>query len=162
MNRRTILKTGALTAGMLMLSGAQVACGKNLSLYVNIIVGALKELSPLLPGQAQLIAKAIAIAETFDRAYREGKFTDAIAIFENLAGVLGEIADAAGVTNPQVRTALAVAGIALRAIAVLLKSREGEPVVVEAIGTATVAQRRQIALVNRLAEPAPLDAAIVK
>lgn len=163
MDRRTMIGRGALAAGGFAIGAGftapQCSSPKNLSVYVQTVVGALEEIAPLLPGSAQLIAKAAKVAKEFDKAYREGKFTDAVALFENLAGFISQIAGDLGVNNPTVKVALAVAGIATRAIAVLLKSQETEPAVARARSTATSAQRRQVSLVNRLAAPSAVEAA---
>lgn len=154
MNRRTLLKTGGLAAlGSITLATA--ACGKNLSTYVSIIIGALEELSPLVPSASPLISKAIKVAKDFDDAYRAGKFANAISLFENLAGVVGEIADSIGVGSQPVKAAIAVAGIAMRAIAVLLKQQAADPAVASAISAAasSKAGARQKSLVEKLADP---------
>lgn len=164
MNRRTMLSQSTLALGGVVAGAAFTApaCDpKNTSIYVQTIIGALKEISPLLPGSATLIAKAIKVAEDFDEAYRAGKFENALVMFENLAGFISQIAEDVGVNNPQVKIALAVAGIALRAIAVLLKVQESEPRVAAAVTRASAqpgaAARR--ALVERLAAPAAVDKA---
>lgn len=157
MNRRTLLKTGAL-GGVGMLTLGTSACGKNLSTYVSIIIGALEELSPLLPGQSSVIATAVKIAKDFDEAYRAGKFASATALFSNLAGVIGQIADSIGVSSPAVKTAIAIAGIALRAIAVLLKQQSAEPAVAAVIASQRSAIAiQQMDLINRLADPIAVD-----
>ena len=160
MNRRTLLKTSSVGAIGFLTLGAK-GCGKNLSTYVNVVIGALQELSPLLPGQAQLIAKAVSIAKTFDDAYRAGKFIDAGALFENLAGVISQIAEAAGVASPSVKVAIAVAGIAMRAIAVLLKNQAADPTIAaivndRASSNANVARQRS--LIEKMANEKEIDA----
>lgn len=163
-SRRSMLRTGALAAGGFAVGTAFTApaCNpKNLSVYVQTVVGALKEISPLLPSSADIIAKAIKVAEEFDKAYREGKFENALVLFENLAGFITQIATDVGVDNPTVKIALAVAGIALRAIAVLLKAQESEPAVADAVARANAkpgaAARRS--LVDKLANPIAVNRA---
>jgi hypothetical protein len=165
LSKRNFLRTGAgIAVGSLVFGGAFTApsCpgAKNLSTYVNVVIGALQELSPLLPGQAQLIAKAVSIAKTFDDAYRAGKFIDAGALFENLAGVIGQIAESVGVASPSVKVAIAVAGIAMRAIAVLLKSQTSDPTIAaiasdKARSNPNIA--RQQALIEKLANEKEID-----
>lgn len=118
--RRTLLKTGGLAAIGSLTIGTS-GCGKDLTTYTSIIISALEELSPLLPGQSSFISNAIKIARDFDEAYRAGKFANATTLFSNLAGVIGQIADSVGVTSPAVKTTIAIAGVAMRAIAVLLQ-----------------------------------------
>jgi len=165
MNRRKMLSTTALGMTGFAIGTAFTApgCpgGKNLSTYVNIVTGALQELSPLLPGQTQLISKAIGIAKTFDDAYRAGKFVDAAALFENLAGVVSQIAESAGLSSPSVKVAIAVAGIAMRAIAVLLKTQATDPAIAAAVSDS--AQRspsamRQKSLIEKLADESEINA----
>lgn len=151
MNRRTMLGvSGAAAVGVAVTTACPGA--KNLSVYVQTVVGALREIGPLLPGAAGLIAKAITIAEDFDKAYREGKFDNAKVLFENLAGVISQIATDAGVNNAQVKVALLLAGIAMRAIAVLLSVQASNPEVAAALRSRTSpADQRQLALIKKLA-----------
>lgn len=163
-SRRSMLGTGALVAGSFAVGVGFTApaCNpKNLSVYVQTIVGALEEISPLLPNSAAIIAKAVKVAKDFDDAYRAGKFENALVLFENLAGFISQIANDVGVNNPTIQIALAVAGIALKGIAVLLKSQESEPQVVAAMERANAkpgaAARRS--LVERLANPTAVEKA---
>jgi len=163
MNRRQFNKA-ALTGGAVAVITPTVlvmqGCGKNLSVWVNTVIGALQELSPLLPNSAQLISRAIKVAQDFDAAYRAGKFLDATALFENLAGVLSQITQDAGVNNPTIKIALAVAGVAMRAIAVLLKSQSTQPAVTAAVAAVppSPAVTRRINLIESLANSASIDA----
>lgn len=156
MNRRTFGKTLAVGGGStaaLVLIGSQTACNpKDLSFYVDTVVGALDELKPLLPGAAATIVKAVAIAKDFDAAYKAGKFENAAALFANLSSLLSQIADDAGVNNTQVKLILAFAGVAIRAIAALLKSQAEQPGVMKVTGPPTEAQKAQRALIERLAD----------
>lgn len=158
MNRRTLLKTGGMAAVGSLAIGT-TGCGKDLSTYTSIIISALEELSPLLPGQSSFIANAVKIARQFDEAYRDGKFANATTLFANLAGVVGQIADSVGVTSPAVKTTIAIAGVAMRAIAILLKEQSSQPEVAAAVrsqqGTAVMAH---IGLINRLADEQAVDA----
>jgi len=160
MNRRTLLKTGSVGAVGFLTLGAK-GCGKNLSTYVNVVIGTLQELSPLLPGQAQFISKAVGIAKTFDDAYRAGKFMDATALFENLAGVISQIADSAGLSSPSVKVAIAVVGIAMRGIAVLLKDQTSDPTIAAIVSESASKNpvvRRQKSLVEKLADEKEINA----
>ncbi len=161
MNRRVALQSiGTGTASVAVFGPVVFLQGcspKNLSVYVQTVVGTLHELQPLLPDASANIAKAIKIASDFDKAYRDGKFADAIAVFSNLSGVISEIATDAGVDNSTVKVALAVAGIAMRAIAVLLQSQSANPAVANARVGASSEQRRQAALVEKLANAGEID-----
>lgn len=156
--RRTLLKTGGLAAIGSLTIGTS-GCGKDLTTYTSIIISALEELSPLLPGQSLFISNAIKIARDFDEAYRAGKFANATTLFSNLAGVIGQIADSVGVTSPAVKTTIAIAGVAMRAIAVLLKDQSTQPSVAAAINNQrSAAAVAHIGLINRLADPAAVNA----
>lgn len=156
MNRRQMIKQSGLTIGAVAIGGplvlTQVACDKkDLSFYVSTVVGALKDLSPLLPGLGDKIATAIKVAEEFDKAYKDGKFENATVLFNNLAGVISQIIAAAGIDNQQVKLALAVTSIAIRAIASLLKS--------QAPAGLTASHAPQLATIERLANAGAIDAA---
>lgn len=163
MNRRQMIKGSVITGAAIGIGGPtvllQTACApKNLSLYVQTVVGSLQELSPLLPSSAQLIAKAVKIANDFDAAYKAGRFTDATTLFTNLSDLLSQITGDAGVNSPTIKIALAVAGIAMRAIAVLLKSQSTQPAVATAIkGNTSAAARQQMSLINNLANDAAVN-----
>lgn len=162
MNRRTLLKTGGMATVGALTIGAGPCSSKNLSVYVSTIVGALEELKPLLPNQSSLLTRAISIAKSFDEAYRAGKFDTATALFENLAGVVGQIADSVGVTSPSVKIAIAVAGIAMRAIAVLMKQQATEnPQVADAVSAKTErdpAASTRKSLIERMADEKAVNA----
>lgn len=154
MNRRTVLKTGGLAAVGVMTMGAK-GCGKNIGIYTATVIGTLKELLPLLPNLSPRIKQAIAIAETFEKAYQDGKFADAAAIFENLTQVIGEIVNAIGVMNPNVKLAIAVGGIALRAIAAILKGQAADPVVAAAVAASTNQSAKD--MIERMSNQAVID-----
>jgi hypothetical protein len=163
MNRRTMLKSvgtgaaiGVAAPSTLLLEGCEP---KNLSVYVETVVGSLKEVATLLPSLGPRITQAIKIAEDFDAAYRAGKFESALALFENLSGVISQIAGDVGLFTPTVKVALAVAAIAMRAIAVLLKSQEAEPAVAKRLKLRplTPQERARTGLVNRLADAGTID-----
>ena len=157
LNRRRFIQTGALAgAGALVVS--QTACGPKVSFYVATIKGALIELKPLLPGAAQLISTAVKVADDFDAAYRRGDFADAITILKTLAGNIGQIADDAGVSTPQIKGIIAVAAIALRTIALLLDEQSTQPAVAAARKKATKPQAAAAAEVHHLSNPGVIDA----
>lgn len=164
MNRRNFIGTSAAAgAGALVLS--QAGCNpKNLSPYVQTIIGALEEVAPLLPGVSGKITAAIKVARDFDAAYKRGDFASATQIFESLAVNVSQIITDVGVNlSPEIKAGLAVVGIALRAIAVLLKSQSEQPVVAKAISRAkTSSAPPPPSAENRiltLADPAALDKA---
>jgi len=121
MNRRSMMKlTGG--AGLGVLVATQVSCKvKDIAFWVSTITGALSELSPLLPGSAATIAKAVTVANEFLAAYKAGKFSSAYAIFQNLVGFISQIANDVGLSgNPSLKIIFAVASVAARTIATLL------------------------------------------
>lgn len=139
LSRRSFTQSLCLAgAGSLVIGGAVVTsgCGKNISIYTATVIGTLKELRPLLPNLADRLNQAIAIAETFDKAYREGKFLSAALTFENLTLVVNEIVKAIGIMSDQVRIAIAVGGVALHGIAAILKAQSTEPAVAAAVAAA--------------------------
>lgn len=163
MNRRTLLKTGGLAAVGTLTLGAGPCSKRNLSFQVSVVIGALEELKPFLPGLSTTLSKAVAIAKSFDQAYRDGKFDSAMAIFENLVGVINQIiADAGFNVSDSVKIALAIAGVALRAIAVLLRDQvAADPQVAAAVrqkARTSAAGARQISLVESLANPKSVSA----
>lgn len=128
LSKRNFLKLGA-AAGVGALIVPLAGCGKNISFYTSTVIGALKDLSPLLPNLSDRIKQAIAVAESFDKAYQSGAFANAASLFETLTTVVSEIVAAIGVMSDSVKLAIAVGGVALRAIGVLLKSQASDPVV---------------------------------
>lgn len=154
MNRRAMLKTTG-AAGVGILTFGVAGCSKNINLYTATVIGTLEELLLLLPDLSDPIKKAIALAKSFDTAYREGKFANAGTIFANLTSVVSEIATLAGVTNPQVKLAIALGGVALRAIAALLKSQASDPAVATAVAASTDSVTK--AVIERMADSKVLD-----
>lgn len=153
MNRRTLLKTGGFAAVGVMTVGVS-GCGKNISFYTATVIGALKDLRPLLPNLGDRLSKAIAVAETFDAAYRDGKFADAATLFENLTTTVSEIIAAIGVMNESVKLAVAVGGVALRAIAVLLRQQASQPAVAAMVAASDASAK---AMIQKMADPAVID-----
>lgn len=159
-SRRRMIKLTALAGASTLVMGTS-KCGapKNLSFYVSTIVGALKDLSPLVPNLGDKIAKAITIAEAFDKAYRDGKFEDATAVFNNLVSVIEEITAAAGIDNDQIKLVLAVASIALRTIALLLLNQSEQPEVAAEIAKRSARGKSESAVIRRLANSAAVNKA---
>lgn len=154
MNRRALLKTGGLAAVGALTIGT-VACGKNISFYSATVIGALKDLRLLLPSLGDRLNNAISVAEAFDSAYRAGKFADAATLFENLTIIINEIIAAIGVMNESVKLAVAVGGVALRAIAVLLRQQASDPVVAARIQV--LGDPGAKAMIQRMADPSVID-----
>lgn len=157
-DRRDFLRlSGSALLGSAVVGGAVVTtgCGKNISLYTATIIGSLEELSPLLPNLSPQIHKAVEIAKSFDAAYRDGKFADAGALFTNLTTIVSQIATATGITNPQVKIAIAVGGVALRAIGVLLKTQTADPIVAAAVAKSSDVQAK--AMIQRMGDPVVMD-----
>lgn len=162
LSKRTFLKLGGAAAVSALALGT-TACGPSMSVWVQTITGALEELKPLLPAQAALLSKAISIAKSFNQAWQDEKFSNAVTILENLTATIQQIIDAAGVNlSQQVKTMIAVVGIALRTVAVLLKEQMNDPAVATTVNDRAMANpsaSRQRTLIERLADPAAVDAA---
>lgn len=158
MNRRTLLKTGGAAAlGTFTLGNTSCPGKEDLEFYVATVTATLEELKPLLPAQSALLSKGISIAKSFNDAYQDGKFDSAMTIFENLVGVINEIIAAAGINaSDGVKVALAVAGVAIRGIAVLLKRQAEQPAVAAVVkekAKASADSAKQVSLVESLANP---------
>lgn len=162
LSKRTFLKLGGAAAVGTLALGT-TACGPSMSVWVQTITGGLEELKPLLPAQAALLSKAISIAKSFNEAWQDEKFSNALAILENLASTIQQITEAAGVNlSQQVKTMITVVGVALRTIAVLLKAQMDDPAVAATVNDRAMANpsaSRQRTLIERLADPAAVDAA---
>ena len=156
MNRRQMLTTtglGVVSIGVM----SQVGCKpKNLSLYVQTVVGALQEISPLLPSQAQFISKIVTVAADFDAAYKRGDFESATTLFSTIVSNVSQLISDIGTPSPQIKVALAVAGIALRAIATLLAS-QATPAIAAQASKAAGAQAKAVNTVRRLSNPQIFD-----
>lgn len=159
MNRRKMLKvTGAGAVGV-MAFGASGCRKEDVSFYVSVFQGAMEELKPLLPNQLALITKVIGAIKTFKDAYDAGKFDSALTALENASTVLTEVIGQVGTLSDPVKVALSIGGVALRAIAALLRSQSTQPAVAAAINTraTTAAQQRTLSVIDRLANQAALD-----
>lgn len=137
MNRREMITTSAMAgAGFAVGTGSTApACekAKNLSTYVQMFAGGFVEIKELLPSLglpqsiitqiASLIDKGVSIASAFDKAYKDGKFTDAATLFSNLGTIVSDVVRTLGVSteNRAVKVALAAIGIARVAISIILK-----------------------------------------
>jgi|ERR1700738_1006118 len=145
-----ILAVLGLTGGVI---ATQVGCSvKNIAFYVSTVVGALQSLSPLLPGAAGIIAKAVTAANDFLKAYQAGKFDNAKTLLANLVDFMTQIANDVGINNPTVKGIFAIASVAIHVIATLLIGQ---------IPPATMAARASdpaAATLHRLANPATIDA----
>jgi len=155
--RRNVLKAGGAAAIAYVTLGAG-SCGKNISVYTATVIGSLKELLPLLPNLSDRIRQAISIAETFDKAYSEGKFANAATIFENLTSILSELFNAIGTPSDSVKVAIAVGGVALRAIATLLKSQSTQSKVAGVV--AANKNSSAVLMIDRMADPRVIDAVV--
>lgn len=136
MNRRSMISRSALTAGALALAGPvtlmQVACGstKQLVKWTGLVIGALRDLSPILAGMdgtvpiVALVAKAIPIAERLKKAFEDNDHAKTLDLLNNLiapGGVFAQIADLVGNLTDErkrlVQGLLAIAQTFLRLIA---------------------------------------------
>lgn len=169
MNRRQMISTSALAAGGFALGGAMTApqCSgaRNLSTYVQMIAGGFSEMKVLLPDLglsqsmvarvAELLDKGVAIAKDFDKAYREGKFTDARTLFTNLGSLVTQVITVLGVSteNRGVKVALAAIGIARIAVAIILDRQLSQPSAAASVRDARAVPENAVALdeIKRLA-----------
>lgn len=145
-SRRSFLKTtsiAAVGAGSFALGVGATApqCGgvKNLSTYVQMIAGGFTEIKVLLPDLglsqaiiakvADLLDKGVKVAADFDKAYRDGKFTNARTLFTNLGSLVTQVITTLGVSvdNRGVKIALAAIGIARVAVAIILDRQLSQP-----------------------------------
>lgn len=153
-DRRTLLKTGGLAAiGSLTLGTS--ACGDKVSFAVSTVIGSLEALSPLLPNASNLISKGISLAKQFDKAYSEGKFTDATALFTNLGEIAQQIVEVAGLNNPRIMQILALGRVGLNVIASILKAQVSDPMVAAAVKgrlSASAEAGRQRAMIEKMAD----------
>jgi hypothetical protein len=152
MNRRTLLKSGGLAAIGTITLGAK-GCTEKVSFYVSTVIGALETLSPLLPGAAPLITKAVSVAKAFDEAYKAGKFADSTALFTNLGELALQIAGIAGIASPPILVAIAVGRESLNAIASILKSQMKDPVIAGMVAARSdAASQKQKAMIDFMAD----------
>jgi hypothetical protein len=136
----------------------QTACQvKDIAFYVSTVVGALGELSPLLPGAAGLIATAVKVANDFLAKYKAGDFSNATAIFQNLVSTITQIASDVGVNNPTVKIILAIASVAVHAIAALLSAQVPPAVRTKMASKANASLLAQASVVDKLANPTTID-----
>lgn len=151
-NRRTLLKTGGLAAIGSLTIGTS-ACGDKVSFAVSTVIGALEALSPLLPNASNLISKGISLAKQFDKAYSEGKFTDATALFTNLGEIAQEIVEVAGLGNPRVTQIIALGRVGLNVIASILKAQMKDPVIAGMVAARVdPAAQKQKAMIEKMAD----------
>lgn len=130
LTRRQILKGSGLLIGGVALGGLTIietGCGKSVLLFTSTLRASLAEIKPLLPKLASQIAEAITATETFESAYRAGKFADAVSTFKNLAPTVNEILANADVGNDDIKRYVALIGVALATIGSLLESQAGVP-----------------------------------
>lgn len=151
-----IKTSGAAAIGFVALGTS--GCGKNISIYTETVIGSLEELLPLLPNLNDRIKQAISVAKTFDEAYRNGKFESAATLFENLTTLISGIFANLGVMSEAVKLAVAVGGVALRAIAVLLKSQAADPAVAAKVQASPNSSAE--AMIRHMANPAVIDAVV--
>lgn len=165
-SRRSMLKTSTV-AGLGMVGGLALtglACDKkNLSGWVTAIVSAFTEMKPLLGdlGLSQVVINKISgwigtaakVAKDFDAAYVAGKFADAVTLFNNLGGLIAQIAGELGATdNRIIKLALVSISIARIAIATLLSNQaQASPEAMSAVAsapTSNTAEIKRLANVN--------------
>jgi hypothetical protein len=161
MNRRTFAKRSALGLTVLTLTTSAFKCGsEKVTIYVQTISAFLREIATLLPAQAQLITRIIAVATDFDAAYRRGDFTNATTFFNTLVSNLTTLTTSLGLNlSAQVKVALAIVSSTVRLIAVLLQQQgTTQPEAVARARAASPAASAAISTIERLANPAAVEA----
>lgn len=135
MNRRNLLKGGAITAGVAALGGFQISCKpKSLDSWALIIETDFRDFKPLLPqlGLSQAVIdkigdwldKGINILHQFSADYRNGDFANAVALFNSLGEIVASIANEFNVLdNKIVKLILVSIQVARIAIASLLSEQ---------------------------------------
>lgn len=161
-SRRTFIKVGAM-AGAGVLVASQVSCGdkEDVDFYTSTITGALTTLKTLLSNQADILDKGIQVAKTFNKAYQDGKFDTAMALFENLTEVINDVIMAVGAgMSDSIRITLALADVGIRAIAVLLKRQQAKPEVAASLKNRSLSpmQERQLSVVEALSNSRSVQA----
>lgn len=149
--RRSMLKVGTV-AGLGAVGGfafTAPACPdkKNLSFWDETIIGALEEVSLIVTSQAANIKKIVAVIRDFDAAYKAEQFANALSLFTNLTSLIDTLITDLGVgISPVIKTALTLANIGIRAIALLLKQQgENIPAVVNASPSPQIENVRKLA-----------------
>lgn len=127
MNRRELIKGAGITTAVVALGGLESACKpKDLTFWDETIIGALEEVAVLVPAQVPSIKKIVAVVRDFDAAYKANQFSNALALFTNLTSLIDTLITDLGIgISPVIKTALALANIGIRAVALLLK-QQGE------------------------------------
>lgn len=160
MNRRLFIRNSAIASGGAALGMVTMAPSCNppkVSTYISIFTGALGEIKIILPGQVAIINKIITVAHDFDAANLAGKFADAKTLLLNLVGLFDQFTADLGVSVPlPVKTALLIASVAIRAIAVLINARvQAEPAAAE-----RAAAPGEMNKLKQLADEKAIDAAL--
>lgn len=131
MKRRDFVENAAIVSVVSVtgiLTGILTSCGGNVLTWVGIVIQSLTEALPiftdLIPGSADIVKKAIAVAKELETAIKN-RAPNTIDFLEQLispSGLFNQILDSVGViTDPAqkriVSGILALAGVALRLIA---------------------------------------------
>lgn len=143
-SRRSVLKTSALTAGALALSGPailfSVACGstKDLVKWIGIVIDSLKQISPILssmglPNIVALVARAVPVAEKLKKAFQDNDQASVLtwldALINTNDGLIVAIAQEIGKLNPgdpQTKIILGVLAIAQVALHLIVANIDRE------------------------------------
>lgn len=156
MNRREMIKRASIGAGVIVLSPAILveqgcAISKNADFYINLAANTLNQLSPLLPGAAGIIAKAIGVLEDIKKDYDKGDFSNASALLSDLDSVMIQIQNDAGLTSPTAKSIFAIAAIAIQTVATLILANP------QAVSMAKMKLGARISTVERLGSASRAD-----
>lgn len=161
MDRRAFSKRAIATLAIAGLSGSAFKCSsEKVTIYVQTISSFLREISGLIPSQADFINKIIGIAGDLDSAYRRGDFDSTTTFLESLSSNINTLIANIGVNlSPQIKVALAIVNSTVRLIAVLLVQQANSPAVGAVIRSRTSsADMRKRALIESLANEQDIDA----
>jgi len=172
MNRRQLLKRGAMSAGVLIATPTlllQTACGstKQLVKWTTVLIGVLRDVSPILtdigaPNIVALIAKALPIAERLKKAFEDNDNVATLDLLDNLinpqTGVIVEIANAVGALANDGRKKLVLGLLAIGQVALhLIAAQIQNDVPATAVSGARRARPRATNAVERAANSKALE-----
>lgn len=171
MNRRTMLKHAGTVGALAIVAPSvllQTACGdtKQLVRWVVIVIGALKDVSPILGEMEQsvivaLISRAVPIAEKLKKAFEDNDHVSTLQFLDNLInpdnGLIVQIADAVWALpdgDPRKRLVLGLLAIGMVALRLISANIEQEV----PVAAADSARRAQPSAARSIERAAKADA----
>lgn len=162
-DRRSFLRLAGTGAAGIALGGVVApisapnapapACSKkSVEIEVSTAITFLNKVSSLLPAHAQLIVKIVGVLNTFNEAYQAGKFDSAVAFLATASSLFEQLLTNVGVgISPLLKTWLLIVDAAITALVALFKSQASAPEAVTAMRSASEAQKKQMAILERRA-----------